>query len=520
MPAKRLSMRKIREVLRLKWACGLSDRQIAKTRSMGRTAVGEYLRRARAAGLSWPLAEELDDAELEKRLFPAPPVIPAQERPQPSWIEVHKELRRLGVTLFLLWQEYREVHPQGYQYSRFCEIYRRFAKKLSPSMRQVHRAGEKAFVDFSGKRPTIVDPKTGEETPAELFVGVLGASGYVYAEATANQDLSSWIGVHTRMVEHWDGCPALFVPDNLKSGVTTACRYEPGINKTYEDFCRHYGAAVIPARPYCAKDKAKAEASVLLAQRWILAALRNRRFFSLGEINEAIRDRARVLNDRPMQKLGVSRRELFEQLDRPALKPLPPNRYEISQWKRCTVNIDYHVEVDHNYYSVPYQLIHEQVEARFSASTVEVLFKSNRVASHVRLYGKGRYSTKTEHMPRSHRAHAQWTPSRMIAWAEKVGGATARMVAGILESRPHPEHGYRSCLGIMRLGRAYGKQRLEAACDRACRLEAFSYRTVNNILKSGLDRVAPDEEPTPTRPVPAHDNIRGAAYYSTKETPC
>jgi transposase len=509
-------MRKIREVLRLTYACVLTNREIAKTRAMGRAAVADYLRRARNAGLGWPLPEGLDDIELERRLFPSARV-PTEKRPQPDCAYLHRELRRKGVTLYLLWEEYRAVHPEGYQYSRFCDLYRDFAKKLKPTMRQIHKAGEKAFVDFSGKRPEIINPETGEIRSVELFVGVLGASNLIYAEATPDQTLESWIGAHLRMVEFWGGCVEIFVPDNLKSGVDKACRYEPGLNRTYEDFARHYRAAVIPARPYKARDKAKVETAVLVAQRWILARLRNRTFFGLAELNGAIRELLVLANNRPMQKLGVSRRELFEQIDCPALRSLPANRYELGEWATPTVNIDYHVEIDRNFYSVPYQLCGKKVDARFTRSTVEIFFKSRRVASHQRLYGRGRYSTDPKHMPASHRAHAEWTPSRLISWAGKTGPATAQLVAQILQSRPHPEQGYRACLGIMRLGRQHGDGRLEAACRRAGQLGAYSYKTVRNILQSGTDRLPLEENSDSTPAVPAHGNIRGAAYYDDRK---
>jgi transposase len=382
-------------------------------------------------------------------------------------------------------------------------------------MRQVHRAGEKAFVDFSGKKPSIVDPKTGEVREVELFVGVLGASSYVYAEAVESQELPNWIAAHVRMFEAWGGSPAILVPDNLKSAVTNPCLYEPGVNRSYAELCSHYGAVSIPARTYHPKDKPKVEVSVLLVQRWIIAALRNQIFFSLAALNEAIGAKLKILNDRPMQQLGVSRRELYEKLDRPALNPLPRRPYELAEWKiDCRVNIDYHVAFDHNFYSVPYQLIHERVDVRATHSTVELLFKSKRVASHRRLRGRAQYATDAGHMPRAHRAHAEWTPSRLISWAGKTGPATAYLVKHIMENRPHPEQGYRACLGIMRMEKIHGSERLEAACRRAGQLKSFSYTTVKNILASGMDRLPLDENTTEQRPAPQHENVRGAEYYS------
>jgi transposase len=504
-------MRQLRELLRLKYEARLSHRAIARACTIGLGTVTAYLQRATAAGLSWPLPEDLDDAALDARLFARPAVPPARLRVVPDWRELHQELKKPGVTLALLWVEYRAQHPDGYAYSQFCERYRRWARALKPSMRQVHRAGEKLFVDFSGKRPHLIDPTTGEEIAVELFVGVLGASGLIYAEATPRQDLPAWIGAHIRMLEHFQGSAAVWVPDQLKSGVTTASRYEPDINRTYADLARHYGAVVIPARPATPTDKPLVEVSVQIAQRWVLAVLRHLTFFTLADLNAAIRARSDAINDRPMKRVGVSRRTLFEQIDRPALMPLPATRYELAEWKGCRVNIDYHVEVAHNFYSVPYHLVHERVEARFTAATVEVFFKNRPIAAHARLTGRGRYATQVAHMPRAHRAHAEWTPSRLIAWAEQTGPATGRLVAGILERRPHPEQGYRACLGLMRLGREYGAGRLDAACQRAEQLRSYRFRTVEHILKHQQDRLPLDEPPA--RPALTHENLRGATYY-------
>jgi transposase len=504
-------MRKLRDVLRLTYEAGLSQRTIAQACGIGLGTVTAYLQRATGAGLTWPLPADLDDAALEARVFVRPALASATDRVVPDWSHLHQELKRPGVTLALLWHEYRVAHPQGYAYSQFCERYRQWLRHLKPSMRQVHRAGEKLFVDFAGQRPHLVDPSTGEVIPVELFVGVLGASGLIYAEATRSQDLPSWITAHVRMLEAWSGSPAVWVPDNLKSGVTHAHRYEPEINRTYAELAQHYSAVVIPTRVAKPKDKPKAEVSVLLAERWILAPLRHQTFFTLADLNAAIRQRVEVINNRPMKVVGVSRCTLFEQLDRPALKPLPATRYELAEWTACRVNIDYHVQVAHNFYSVPYQLVHGRVDARYTASTVEVFFKGRRVAAQTRLSGRGRYSTQVEHMPRAHRAHAEWTPSRLIAWAEQTGPATGRFVAGVLERRPHPEQGYRACLGLMRLGRAHGADRLEAACRRAEQLQSYRYRTVEHILQHQQDRLPLD--PPPARPALTHENVRGATYY-------
>ena len=520
MAKKRLLMRKLREILRLKYEVKLPHRVIGRACGIGAGTVSMYVQRAKREGLSWPLPEALDDDALENRLF-REPFHERVARPAPDCEAIHRELKRPGVTLQLLWLEYLEAHPQGYRYSQFCNVYRRWVKKLHPSLRQRHRAGEKVFVDYSGKRLHLIDPETGELIPVELFVGVLGASGYLFAEATAGQTLPEWIGSHIRMLEFYGGCPAVFVPDNLLSGVTHPCRYEPEVNRSYADLARFYGAVVIPARVRKPKDKAKAEAGVLLAQRWILATLRNRTFFSLAELNAAIREKLALINQRVMKKMGMSRQQLFEHIDRPALKPLPSERFEMAEWKYCRVNVDYHVEIDHNYYSVPYTLLHERLEARFTPSIVELYDKSRRITSHKRLSGRGLVSTHPEHMPRNHREYREWSPQRLIHWASKSGPATAQMVTEILHRRHHPEQGYRASLGLMRLGRQYGMERLEAACARALRLGAYGYRTVKNILSTGLDSLCSEQETSkPLAPMPHHDNIRGAAYYTLEGTPC
>ena len=517
MSTPRLPMRRIREVLRLKHERGLTHREVAQACSISIGAVTLYVRRAAAHGLSWPLPDALDHATLEARLFPRAAAI--RDRPRPAFVQIHRELARPGVTLQLLWEEYAQVHPAGYRSSQFCVRYRQWARHLRPSMRQVHRAGEKTFIDFSGKRPTVVDRHTGEVRSVELFVAVLGASSYTYAEATATQQLADWVDAHTRMVEYFGGTTTLWVPDQLKSAITRPCRYEAGINRTYEELATHDEAVVVPARPGKPKDKAQVESAVLVAQRWILARLRDHTFFTLAALNEAIGALLVDLNDRPMQQLGVSRRTRYEQLDRPALRPLPTSRYDRAAWKPCRVTSDYHIQVDHHLYSVPYQLIHELVEARSTTTTVDIYVKDRRLTSHPRRYD-GQPSTKPEHMPHAHRAHAEWTPSRLIHWAEQTGPATGRFVAELLRRRPHPEQGYRACLGIMRLGRRYGADRLEAASVRAAALGSYAYRTITNILRSAQDQL-PLEVPEEPSTTPPHANIRGATYYTpSKEDAC
>jgi transposase len=517
---ERLLMRQVREILRLKYEQRLPHRAIARACGVGVGTVGAYCHRAQQAGLTWPLPAEWDDAQLEARLFRRVGDLVGVPRPLPDMAWLHQELKRPGVTLLRLHLEYLAQHPDGYRYSQFCRHYERWVGTLKPTMRQVHRAGEKAFVDFSGKRPEIADPNTGELIPVELFVGVLGASSYVYAEACPSQELTAWITAHVRMVEFFGGAPALFVPDNLWSGVTKACRYEPVINRTYLEFAQHYGAAVVPARSGHPRDKAVVEVSVLVAQRWILAALRHQRFFSVAELNAAIWALLPSLNDRLMKHLGVSRRQLFEQLDRPLLRPLPTTRYEMGDWRHATVNIDYHVVVEFNFYSVPYQLVHQRVEVRLATATVEIFLKGRRIASHRRRWGRGQFSTDPAHMPAAHRAHAEWTPSRLIAWATTTGPATAELVTALLASKPHPEQGYRACLGLMRLSKHHGVERMEAACTRASLLRSSSYRTVATILATGADQVPLADEPAPPVVLPVHAHIRGRAYYTREEALC
>lgn len=511
MANKRLSMRKIREVLRLCCDKGLSARQAAGSCGVARGTVRNILDRAVRAGLSWPIPEDLDDAALENRLFPSTIPLEVERRDMPSFDYIRKELARKHVTLQLLWHEYREKNPEGYEYSQFCLRYRSWQKTLEVSLRQDYKAGEKLFVDFAGDTIPIHDPQTGTVVPAYLFVAALGASNYTYAEAVLAQDLPSWISLHVHTFEFMDRVPAIVVPDNPRVGVTHPCRYEPDLNPTYQDMAAHYDAAVIPARVKKPKDKAKVESAVLIAERWIIASLRNHTFFSIGELNRAIKEKLEDLNARPLQKLKVSRRHLFETIDAPAMKALPERRYEYAEWEKHKVNIDYHVEIERHYYSVPYQLKGQTVDARITTSTVEIFFKGKRVVSHPRNALPGRHTTLSAHMPEAHKRYLEWTPSRIIRWAEKTGPSTASLVTEIMERRPHPEQGFRSALGIIRLGRRYGEARLEAASARALFMKAYSYRSVESILKNNLDGKELPERPSEKCIV--HENIRGKGYY-------
>ena len=515
MANRSIFMRSIREILRLKFGQKLSNRAIAKSCAVSHTIINHYVLRAQEAGLTWPLSDTFDDTALEQLLHPAKEQLGSQEgnKELPSMQYLYQELKRKNVTLQLLWYEYRQTHPQGYEYSWFCEQYRQWRKTLDVTMRQEHRAGEKLFVDWAGQTMPVQDAHTGEVRQTQIFIACLGASSYTYAEARLSQSLADWTAAHVNAFAFFSGVPEIVVPDNLKAGVTKACRYEPELNPTYAELARYYGIAIIPARIKHPKDKAKAESAVGFAERFILAALRNRTFFSLAELNAAIAEKLTELNNRKFQKLDASRRELFEQLDKPALKGLPAHRWEYAWWKRATVNIDYHIELEHHYYSVPYQLVGKSVDVRVTAATVEVLYKNKRVASHRRSAHKGGFTTVAEHMPERHKKYLEWTPARIIKWAGETGTNTQKLVAAILSSRPHPQQGYRSCLGILRLSSLYGPQRLEAASARALAIGTCSYKSIESILKTGLDR---QELPSCARTVPlplAHENLRGKNYY-------
>ncbi len=508
-------MRKIKEVLRLKYDCGLSAREIARSCRVSRSTVADYIMKAKAAGISWPEAAALTDTRIEEQLFPVQRIPSSAQRPAPDYEYIYNELRtyrKVNLTLIQLWLEYKEKHPDGYQYSQFCDLYRHWRGKLDYVMRQEHRAGEKVFIDYCDGL-SVLDLATGELIPTQLFLAVWGASSYTYGEASLSQTLPDWIGSHRRALEYFDCVPRALVPDNLKSGVSQACKYEPELNPTYADMASHYGCAVVPARPRKPRDKAKVEVGVLIAQRWILAVLRHRTFYSLAELNAAIRQCLERLNDRPMRRLGKSRRELFETVDRPNALPMPARPYEYAEWYKARVNIDYHIEVDHHYYSVPFQLLREKVDVRLTAATVEVFRKGERVAAHARSYVHGKHTTLKEHMPPEHRNYAEWSPSRFIHWAGKTGAATAQLVEKVLASRTYPEQGYRACLGIIRLGRHYEPERVEAAAERALKFNACSYRSMKAILSAGLDRQLDNVENSGQMSLPLHQNIRGRGYY-------
>jgi transposase len=503
-------MRKLRDALRLT-AAGLTTRQIGASLGIGGTTVVDYLGRARRAGLAWPLPDELTDEALEAKLYPPPVAVPKDQRPQPDWAAIHRELKRPGVTLQLIWQEHRAQHPHSYGYSRFCELYQRWKGRLSPTMRQTHVAGERLFVDYAGTTIDIFDAETGEVHACQLFVAALGASSLTYVEATRTQALADWIGSHTRAFAFFTGVPGMVVSDNLKAGITKACFYEPAVNRSYAEMARHYGTAIVPARPYKPRDKAKVEAAVLLATRWIIAKLRNVKFFSLAALNEAIRGCLTTLNERVTRHLGASRRKLFDEVERGALKPLPAEPFEFAEWKQVKASFDYHVEIEKHYYSVPSTLLREKMWARITARTIEVFHNGKRVAAHVRSSSNRKHTTIPEHMPSSHRRYADWTPEHLKRRAGEIGRATSALVEIILRERTHPEQGFRSCVGIIGLAKSFGPERLEAACARALEIGARSYTSVKSILQTNRYRNRP--APAADGPAIAHDNIRGPTYF-------
>jgi transposase len=512
MPAKReLTMRQIRYTLRLA-SEGISARQIGRLLGVARSTIQDNLRRAQVAGLSWPLPADLSDTVLEERLFArhgAPRGV--RRRAEPVWSELVCELKRPGVNLMVLWEEYRAVHPDGYSYSRFCDLIREFEARLSPIMRQEHRAGDKVFVDYSGKKIGITDPTTGTVRFAEIFVAVLGASGFTYCEASWTQTLADWIGAHVRMFRFFGGVPRLVVPDNLKSGVTKASFYDPEINLSYGRMAAHYGVGILPARPRRPKDKAKVEAGVRFAQSYILGRLRHQTFFSLVEANQAIAGMVARINDHIMRRLGVSRRHLFETIERPALAVLPDTDYEFAEWGFARVSLDYHVEVCGYFYSVPHNLIRAQVDTRATTRMIEIFFQGNRIAVHERRYGGARHGTHVEHMPSAHRRYAEWTPERFRRWGASVGPHTEGLVTAILASRPHPEQGFRTCLGVLRLFRDLDKIRAEAVSAHAVAYGAFTYKSLASIIAHKLDRASiTASEP---QAVMTHGNLRGSKYF-------
>ncbi|MDD3655084.1 MAG: IS21 family transposase [Desulfotomaculaceae bacterium] len=510
MKKKRLSMRKIQEVLRLHYEKGLSQNAIAGACHIARSTTQDYLKRFQAAGLSWPLPDDLGEPELNDLLFRRLP--DSTDKSQPDWACIHKELSRKSVTLKLLWQEFQQVHPESHGYTRFCQLYRQWAQSHKISMRQRHKAGEKTFVDWAGQTMPLTDPVTGEVSQAQIFVAALGFSSYLYAEATPSQEKKYWLSCHVKAFRFYRGLTDIVVPDNPKTAVTSPCRYEPELNPAYQEFARHYCLAVIPARVRKPQDKPKVESGVQVVERWVIAPLRNRIFFSLAELNQALWEQLQLVNNRPLSGLNQSRRELFELIDQPALRPLPPTDYEFAHILKTRVKPDYHIELEQHFYSVPYRLVNKVVELRHTAAILEVYYQGQRVASHLRRHQPGQ-TTIPEHLSPAHRWMLEWTPAKLKQWSSDLGPATGEMIQKILDQPRHPEQNHRSGLGFLQLERKYGQLRLEKACVRALHFNLYTYKQVRTILQSGQDFLPLPGAASEISKCHTHINIRGSRCY-------
>lgn len=517
MARKRLSMRKIKDILRLRYEAGLGCRGIALALNIGYGTVVDYLNRAKQAGLSWPVPPELDERDLGRLLFPTQPRTGQRRFFEPDFPSIHQELPGKGITKLLLWQEYRQQHPDdGYSYAQFCHRYKVWLGHQQRSMRQIHPAGEKLFIDYCGPTMTVVNPDTGECRQAQIFVAVLGASNYTFACASWSQNQADWLNAHVQAFSFFGGVPQLLVPDNLKSAVRKTHRYDPDINLSYQQLAAHYQTAIMPARPYKPKDKAKAEVAVQIVERWIMARLRHQTFFTLASLNQAIRLLLVDLNQRPFKKLPGTRHSQFEQLDKPALRPLPAQPYQYTEIKQARVHIDYHIEYDKHYYSVPHHLVKQAVEVQASETTVVIYSQGRRVASHPRSYRKGSHSTCTEHMPQAHRIMSEWSAQRFLSWAGSIGTETREVVSCILQEKRHEQQSFRRVLALLSNAKKYGRERLNNACGRALLINSPTRSSVESILKQGLDQVAveaPDAGAQEELDLDTHENVRGEQYY-------
>lgn len=500
-------MRKIREILRLRFDAGLSIRQISSSTKASTGTVQALLARANQMNLVWPLPDDMSDQQLAKLFYPDADTRSSRRLEVPDWAEVHQQLKRKGMTKQLLWEEYAAVYPNRcYSYSQFCDRYRHWAKQQKRSMRQVHRAGEKCFVDYCGQTVGIIDVHTGKVHPAQIFVGVLGASNYTFAEATWSQSLPDWLGSHCRMFDYFGGCTEMVIPDNLRSGVSKPCRYDPDLNPSYQQWAAHYKVAVLPARPYKPKDKAKAEVGVQIVERWVLARLRHQSFFSLSELNRCIRALLVELNAKAFKQLPGNRTEAFKQLDQPALRPLPEYPYQYTEVKRVKVTIDYHVQHDQHHYSVPHQYVGYILEMHISSELVRLIYQSQEIAVHPRKRRPG-ITTDALHMPKRHSQQHKWTPGRLKNWAKDIGPETLTWVSQQLDSKAHPEQAYRVCLGLLGLSRDYPSYRVDKACGIANQQGMTRLKHIRSILSANRDKLA--SQASIDQPLPDHDNIRG-----------
>lgn len=509
-----LKMNQIKEILRLHFVLGLNQSEISRSVSISRSTVQNYICRAASKGIT---KTNLDDFSEESLVLLFKPDLSNRgKKAEPDYLYIQRELVKKEVTIALLWQEYIEANPEGHSYSGYCSYYHRWKASQKLSMRCSHKSGEKLYVDFAGLTVPVYDSSSGDVSfRAQVFVSVLGASNYIYAEAVPDQSLIHWIGAHVRAFSFYGGVTEIVVPDNLKSGVKKASFYDPEINPGYSDFARHYNLAVIPARVRKPKDKAKAEVGVQVVQRWILAVLRKNRFYSIAELNIAIRVLLEKVNAKKMKSYGVSRKELFDSSEKEFLKPLPLKEYQLYNTKLCRVNIDYHVQVEHHYYSVPFEFVGKVVEVRIREQTVEIIEAGKRIAIHALSKNKYQHTTERSHMPPSHQAMEKWHPTRLISWGEKIGPETKIQVENLLKSKVHPEQSYRACLGLLNLAKKVGGERLESACRRANYLNVASLRRVKSILDTEMDKLALFEGANSAEiEAILHSNIRGSKYYT------
>ena len=517
MPRKKITMRKIKEIFRLKYQLNLSNSKISKSLMISKSSVSKYIDYASEKGLSWEQVKDLSETELKNLLFFEEDKITNKSKKQlPDWKSVFEELKQKGVTLLLLWNEYKEEYPDGYKYSQYCDLYKKWRKKLNPSMRQNHKGGEKLFIDYAGVKVPIINSVEGKIRGANIFVATFGASNYFYTEAHFEQTKKNWINAHVRAFEYFRGVSEILVPDNLKAGVTSPCYYEPDINATYHEMSEHYNIVVIPARVRKPKDKAAVEVCVQVIEQSILAVIRKRQYFSISQLNKDLRYYMEQINNREMKHIGKSRKELFEIVDFPNLKPLPQRDFIFTEWKKAKVGIDYHVRFDSNFYSVPYKYIHSNTDIKATERIIEVFLNGESIASHMRAYEVYNYITKEEHMPQNHQDMLKWTPKRIKDWANKIGTQTGLLISELIKSRAHPEQAYRSCLGILGLAREYDNNSLELACKRANHFGSLSYKKVKNILKSGLFQEDTEEAIINETVSSDHSNLRGKEYYQSE----
>ncbi len=514
MATKRIPMRQLREVLRLRLHAQLSLRQIRDSLKLSLGAIQKVISKADELSLTWDAIEKLNDQQLIQQFYSTPDTRQSSKFQLPDWIDLYQELKRKGTTKYLLWEEYCQQYPdRHYSYSQYCILYQRWLKKQRRSMRQTHKAGEKLFVDYAGQTVPIVSYVTGEIKTAQIFVAVLGASNYTFCEATWSQKLPDWINSHVRAFDFIGGVPTIVVPDNLKSAVTKACRYDPELNPSYQQLAAHYGTALVPARPLKPKDKAKAEVGVQIIERWILARLRHHTFFSLGELNVCIKALLKEVNNKPFKQLKGTRQQWFDSIDRPALLPLPKQSYQYTDITTVKVNIDYHVQYEDHFYSIPHHLVGEAIELHAKEYIIELYFHNQRITSHARKYYSG-MTTVSEHMPVKHEKHHKWTPGRLMNWAKDIGDEVLLWVKTVLNQRQHPEQAYRVCLGLLNLSRSYPAERLNKACLIANKKSLYKLKHIKDILLSNQDQLLPEnKESLPTLPQ-AHENIRGPESFN------